>query len=105
MMVPQAWRLRMPDTIPSRPWDAMPCTPDDGPAHSAAIGLITLSNDVVIEPELRTFLAGVKGAAVYASRVPLVLELTPQGLRDMEAHIPRAVELIVPNDRLDVMAF
>ncbi len=95
----------MPDTLQVRNWETMPCTPDDGPARTAAIGLITLSNDVVIEPELRTFLAGVDGASVYASRVPLVLELTPQGLRDMEGHIPSAVELIVPNDRLDVMAF
>jgi len=95
----------MPDTVESRRWEIMPCTPDDGPAAGAAIGLITLSNDVVIEPELRTFLATVEGAAVFASRIPLMLELTPQALRDMEAHIPRAVELIVPDDRLDVMAF
>ena len=68
-------------------WETMPCTPDEGPARTAAIGLITLSNDVVIEPELRSFLAGVEGAAVFASRIPLMLKLTPQGLRDMEAHI------------------
>ncbi len=86
-------------------WETMPCTPDEGPARTAAIGLVTLSNDVVIEPELHSFLAGVEGAAVFASRIPLMLKLTPQGLRDMEAHIPRAVELIVPDDRLDVMAF
>jgi len=86
-------------------WETMPCTPDDGPARVAAIGLITLSNDVVIERELRAFLAGLEGAAAFASRIPLMLELTPQALRDMEAHIPRAVELIVPDDRIDVMAF
>lgn len=95
----------MPDTLESSSWETMPSTPDDGPAHTSAIGLITLGNDVVIEQELRTFLAGVEGAAVFASRIPLMLELTPQALRDMEGHIPRAVELIVPNDRLDVMAF
>src|SRR5262249_8196367 len=64
-----------------------------------------LANDVVIEPELRTFLATVQGASVYASRIPLALKLTPDGLRAMEGHIPGAVELIVPNDRLDVMGF
>ncbi|HEV3177628.1 MAG TPA: aspartate/glutamate racemase family protein [Stellaceae bacterium] len=95
----------MPDTLESRSWEAMPCTPDNGPARTAAIGLVTLANDVVIERELGTFLAPVEGAAVFASRIPLMLELTPQTLRDMEAHIPRAVELIVPDDRLDVMAF
>ena len=86
-------------------WETMPCTPDDGPARAAAIGLITLSNDVVIEGELRIFLAPVEGAAVFASRIPLMLELTPQALRDLEAHIPRAVELIVPDDQIDVIAF
>jgi maleate isomerase len=86
-------------------WETMPSTPDDGPARAAAIGLITLSNDVVIEHELQAFLAPVEGAAVFASRIPLMLELTPQALRDMEVHIPRAVALIVPDDRLDVMAF
>src|SRR5258708_5137925 len=86
-------------------WGTMLWAPDEGPAATAAIGLVTLSNDVVIEPELRSFLAGVEGTAVFASRIPLMLKLTPRGLRDMEAHIPRAVELIVPDDRLDVMAF
>jgi maleate isomerase len=87
------------------PWETIASTPDQGPAPAAAIGLITLSNDVVIEQELRTFLSGVAGAAVYASRVPLLLTLSPQALRDMEAHIPQATSLIVPDDRLDVMAF
>ena len=95
----------MPDTLETRSWETMPCTPDNGPAATAAIGLVTLGNDVVIEPELHTFLAEIDGAAVFASRIPLMLELTPQALRDMEAHIPRAVSLIVPDDRLDVMAF
>ncbi|HKF74019.1 MAG TPA: Asp/Glu racemase [Stellaceae bacterium] len=95
----------MPDTLETRSWETMPCALDGGPASTAAIGLITLSNDVVIEHELRTFLACIPGAAVFANRIPLTLELTPQGLRHMEAHIPSAVALIVPDDRLDVMAF
>src|SRR5215472_2310258 len=104
-MTPETGGLTMPDTVETRSWETMPCVPDDGPARTAAIGLITLGNDVVIERELRAFLAPVEGAAVLASRIPLMLELTPQALRDMEAHIPRAVSLIVPDDRLDVMAF
>jgi len=96
----------MPTTVETlRSWETMPSTPDEGPAAAAAIGLIALGNDVVIEQELRAFLAGVEGAAVFASRIPLMLSLSPEGLRDMEAHIPRAAGLIVPNDRLDVMAF
>jgi len=96
----------MPPTVETlQSWETMPATPDEGPAAAAAIGLITLSNDAVIEQELRNFLASVVGAAVFASRIPLVLSLSPQGLCDMEAHIPDAARLIVPDDRLDVMAF
>ena len=50
-------------------WRLMPCEHDDGPASRAAIGLVTLCNDVTIEPELRSFLP-LDGVAVYASRVP-----------------------------------
>ena len=96
----------MPSTVDTLPvWETMPSMADRGPAATAAIGLITLSNDVVIERELRSFVAGVEGASVFASRIPLALALTPQGLREMEAHIPEATGLIVPDDRLDVMAF
>jgi len=96
----------MPSAVETlQSWETMPSAPDEGPAATAAIGLITLSNDVIIEHELRTFLASVQGAIVFASRIPLMLSLSPQGLRDMEAHIPHATGLIVPNDRLDVMAF
>ena len=56
-------------------WETMPCTLDNGPARTVAIGLVTLSNDVVIERELHAFLAPVEGAAVFASRIPLMLEL------------------------------
>jgi len=96
----------MPATVETlQSWETMPSAPDKGPAATAAIGLVTLANDVVIEQELRSFVAGVGGVSVFASRIPLALSLTPQGLRDMEGHIPEAVGLIVPNDRLDVMAF
>lgn len=85
-------------------WELMPCVPDDGPASTAAIGLIALSNDVVIESELRRFL-GLPGIGIYASRVALAKEITPDNLRRMEDDIPNAVQLLVPDDKLDVIAF
>ena len=89
---------------PGSGWSTMPCELDDGPAARAAIGLIVLANDQVIEPELNTFLPK-DGVALYSSRIPLGIEGTLQALRAMEAHIAGAAGRIMPDDRLDVMAF
>lgn len=88
----------------SRPWETMPCTLDSGPAAAGAIGLIVLGNDVVIESELRTFLK-VEGMSIYSNRIPLEAEINPTVLRRMKGRIPQAAGLIVPDDRLDVIAF
>lgn len=89
---------------PDRGWRLMPCELDDGPAHRAAIGLVTLANDITIEPELNAFLA-LDGACVYANRIPVGGYGTVSGLTDMEAHITAATELLVPDMALDVVAF
>ncbi len=85
-------------------WRLMPCEHDGGPAARAAIGLVTLCNDVTIEPELRNFLP-LEGVAVYASRVPNTTAGTVESLRLLEGHITAAAALIVPDIRIDVMAF
>ena len=72
-------------------WATMPCLFDDGPAPRAAIGLITLSTDNVIEAEVLSFLPKV-GVALYRSRIPA-------------PHIGTVAELLLPDDRLDVVAF
>ena len=85
------------------PWPTLKCVFDDGPAAKAAIGLVTLANDTVIEPELKAFLPD--GASVYASRIPIAKMASVKTLVDMEAHLAEAARLIVPEDRLDVLAF
>ena len=85
-------------------WRLMPCEHDGGPAARAAIGLVTLCNDVTIEPELRNFLP-IEGVSVYASRVPNTTAGTVESLRLLEGHITAAAALIVPDIRIDVMAF
>ena len=89
---------------PQSEWRHMPCELDDGPAHRAAIGLVTLANDMTIEPELNAFLA-LDGACVYANRIPVGGYGTVTGLTNMEAHITTATELLVPDMALDVVAF
>ena len=88
---------------PRTGWRLMPCEPDDGPASRAAIGLVTLCNDVTIEAELRNFLP-LDGVAVYATRVPHSTSGSVEALRALEAHITTAAALIGPELEIDVMA-
>ena len=88
---------------PNGGWHLMPCEHDEGPASRAAIGLVTLSGDVTIEPELRHFLP-LDGVAVYATRIPASGAGTVEALRSLEDHITGAAALIVPEFKIDVMA-
>ncbi len=85
-------------------WVALDCVLDGGPAARAAIGLIVLANDTVIEPEVRRFLP-LPGVEVYSSRIPMARDVSPECLAAMAGELPRAVELLMPEHRLDVVAF
>ncbi|MGX5723339.1 maleate cis-trans isomerase family protein [Shinella zoogloeoides] len=88
----------------SRGWVPLDCILDGGPAARAAIGLVVLANDTVIEPEVRRFLP-LPGVEVYSSRIPMARDVSPESLAAMADALPRAVELLLPEDRLDVVAF
>ncbi|MGH0217867.1 hypothetical protein NKY66_28775 [Sinorhizobium meliloti] len=81
-------------------WVPLDCVLDGGPAARAAIGLIVLANDTVIEPEVRRFLP-LPGVEVYSSRIPMAREVSPECLAAMAGELPRAVELLMPEHRLD----
>lgn len=85
-------------------WTAMPCTLDEGPAPRAAIGLIALSTDNVIEGEVLSFLPE-DGVALYRSRIPAAARNTPEGLAAMAPRIGAVAAMLLPDDRLDVIAF
>ncbi|KQV33557.1 MULTISPECIES: aspartate/glutamate racemase family protein [unclassified Rhizobium] len=85
-------------------WTRLDCALDGGPAARAAIGLVVLANDTVIEPEVRRFLP-MSGVEVYSSRIPMARDVSPESLAAMAEALPRAVELLLPDDRLDVVAF
>ena len=85
-------------------WTTLSCTIDDGLASRAAIGLLALASDGVIESELRTFL-GLKGVAVFVSRIKPIPDTTPRSLRMMENELPDAVGCLLPGKPLDVIAF
>ena len=90
--------------VPSNSWQHMPCELDTGPAPMAAIGLVTLANDMTIEPELRAFLPS-DGVALYANRIPMPEVVTVDTLIGMRDHIAATTELIVPFSNIDVVAF
>jgi len=85
-------------------WETLPCTIDGGLASRAAIGLIALASDGVIECELRAFL-GLDGVAVFVSRIQPIPDTTPESLRTMEDELPDATGRLLPGKPLDVIAF
>src|SRR5688572_19244575 len=85
-------------------WRRMQCDLDARPAPQAAIGLIALVNDAVIETELRTFMP-VEGVAIYAHRIRVARDRSPESLRAMEDRLPEVASEILPNGILDMIAF
>ncbi|PLS23541.1 maleate cis-trans isomerase family protein [Neptunicoccus cionae] len=66
---------------------------DQGYGDNAALGLIVLSTDETMEPEL----SGVFGPArvpVYHSRLPSQADVTPETLAQMEADLPASAALL-----------
>jgi maleate isomerase len=83
----------------------LPFTLDRGIAHHAALGLIVLATDHTLEHEWRGMLGGLDGVATYESRLMNSAAITPETLREMEKDIAHASRLILPDERLDVIAF
>ncbi len=78
---------------------------DDGLGPRARIGLIVLATDNTMEHEWRQILTGVPGVAFYGSRLYNSPDITPETLAAMEKDIEGATRLILPNGRMDVVAF
>jgi maleate isomerase len=78
---------------------------DDGLGPRARIGLIVLATDNTMEHEWRQILTGVPGVAFYESRLHNSPDITPETLAEMEKDIEGATRLILPNGRMDVVAF
>lgn len=76
---------------------------DDGPGRFR-IGLVALSNDYVTERDFMNMRPS-DDVVVYTSRVPNTPDCTVETLQQMAPHITQAASLIVPEGRLDVMAY
>ncbi len=88
----------------TKAWPHIACELDNGPASRAAIGLITLANDLTIESELNRFLP-FEGVCLLATRIPRSTHGTVTSLRDMEKHLTEASKLLAPTAGLDVIAY
>jgi maleate isomerase len=83
----------------------LPFETDRGIAERARIGLIVLATDNTIEHEWRRIMAGLRGVALYHSRILNDAQITPETLRAMEPRIAQCADVILPGADFDVIAY
>lgn len=77
---------------------------DDGLGTAARIGLIVLQTDQTIEHEFSAMMRS-PDIALYHSRIPNDMEVTPQTLRDMKENLPRAAALLPSQFNFDAIGY
>lgn len=77
---------------------------DGGLGQCARIGLIVLQSDQTIEHEFATLLRA-DGIALYHARIPNAREVSKDTLRQMEADLPRTVELLPDAFAFDAIGY
>lgn len=82
----------------------LPFTTDEGIGNLARIGLIVLATDFTIEYEFRQVFNN-PGIGLFAARIENENSVTPQTLAAMSERIPATLELILPGEKLDVVAY
>ena len=71
---------------------------------AAALGLIVLTTDETLEPEIAPCLAK-SGVAAYHSRIKSDPDVTPETLLQMEADLPRAAGMLPDSAKLKAVAY
>lgn len=82
----------------------LPFTLEDGIGAVARIGLVVLATDYTIEHEMRAMVRA-PGVDLYHARIPMSPQVTPETLAAMGPKITETVGLILPGERLDVVAY
>ena len=77
---------------------------DGGPIANGAVGLIALATDQVCEHDIARILA-LAGLPLYVSRVAFPAEVTLDTLAGMRVGLRDAAALLLPGERLDVIAY
>lgn len=79
-------------------------TTDDGIGSHARVGLVVLATDFTIEHEFRQIF-NEQETGLFTARILNEASITPQTLSAMEARITDTVNLILPGETLDVVAY
>lgn len=82
----------------------IPFTTDEGIGSTARVGLVVLATDFTIEHEFRQVFAE-PDVGLFTARIKNETSITPETLSDMEKRIPDTVDLILPGEKLDVVAY
>lgn len=82
----------------------LPFTTDGGFGSKARIGLVVLASDYTIEREFRQIFQSPE-VEFYTARIANSPTVTPETLAAMEDGIAGTVELLLPGDKLDVVAY
>ncbi len=93
------------DTSPGDRWQRFTPTFAENQAK-AATGIIGLSTDEVGVSDFQDFLSPLAHRiAIYSTRIPMAPVATPETLAAMGPHLTESAALLVPESRLDVIAF
>jgi len=92
------------DVPPCEIIENLPFKTDKGIGSRARIGLAVLASDYTVEEEFRRIFT-IPGVAFYEARIRNSMSITPETLAAMGPLITDTVDLILPGDHLDVVAF
>ena len=82
----------------------LPFETDDGKSAIAALGIIVLQSDETLEAEFRTIF-NLEGVALFHTRIPMMPNVTPSTLQQMELELPQAAGLLPTARPLDVVGY
>ncbi len=77
---------------------------DQGIGTRASLGVIVLETDETLEAEFRQMLS-LDGVALYHSRIPMVPEIRPDTLAQMQADLPASARLLPASLDFDVIGY
>lgn len=77
---------------------------DEGIGTRANMGVIVLETDETLEHEFAQMM-DLEGVALYHSRIPMVAEIKPETLAQMEADLPASVQLLPKSLSFDVIGY
>ncbi|MBQ4825897.1 aspartate/glutamate racemase family protein [Leisingera sp. HS039] len=82
----------------------LPYDTDAGIGTRATLGVIVLETDETLEPEFSRMMAR-DGVALYHSRIPMVPEVRPETLVQMQADLPASARLFPSSLDFDVIGY